>query len=99
MCCLHSAKWWRSHWERSEIVSVELADDMPEGWRVWLDWQEAVCPNNTVEIAALKADHGRYLGYIRAIGRRKSEAKLEPLIVSMPSEYRQAPLLRNESPP
>lgn len=99
MCCLHSAKWWRSHWERSEIVSVELAEDMPEGWRVWLDWQEAVCPNNTVEIAALKADHGRCLGYIRAIGRRKSEAKLEPPIVSMPSEYRQAPLLRNESPP
>ena len=99
MCCLHSARWWRSHWERSQIASVQLADEMPEGWRVWLDWQQAVCPNNSVEIAALKADRGRYLGYIRAIGHRKTGAKLEAPIVSMPSEYIKAPLLRTKSQP
>jgi cyclopropane fatty-acyl-phospholipid synthase-like methyltransferase len=98
MRCLHSSKWWQSHWERSGIASVQLADDMDE-WLVWLDWQEAVCPENSVEIAALKADRGRYLGYVRAIARRKSEAKVEAPIVSMPSEYRPAPLLRDESSP
>jgi ubiquinone/menaquinone biosynthesis C-methylase UbiE len=96
MCCLHSAKWWRSHWERSGIAKVELADDMAEGWRVWLDWQRVVCPDNKVEIAALEADAGRYLGYVRVIGRRKADAKLEAPIVSMPSEYTHKPLLRAE---
>ena len=54
-------------------MSVERAD-MPEGWRFWLDWQEAVCPNNAVEIAALKTDRGRYLGYIRAVAGERAES-------------------------
>jgi cyclopropane fatty-acyl-phospholipid synthase-like methyltransferase len=37
--CLHSAEWWRRHWERTGIVAVETADSMPDGWRAWLDWQ------------------------------------------------------------
>ena len=36
--CLHSADWWRRHWERTGIVEVHLADAMPEGWQVWLDY-------------------------------------------------------------
>jgi SAM-dependent methyltransferase len=96
VCCLHSAVWWRAHWERSGIASVELADEMPDGWRVWLDWQRDICPDNRVEIAALEADAGQYLGYVRAIGRRKPDAKVEPPIVSMPSEYTRKPVLRNQ---
>jgi hypothetical protein len=40
---------------------------MRDGWRLWLDWQRAVAPNNTPEIAALDADAGRLPAYIRAI--------------------------------
>jgi cyclopropane fatty-acyl-phospholipid synthase-like methyltransferase len=35
--CLHSASWWRRHWERSGIMAIELSDTMPEGWQAWLD--------------------------------------------------------------
>ena len=39
LCCLHSAAWWRRHWERTGIVDVELADTLPDGWRLWREWQ------------------------------------------------------------
>jgi SAM-dependent methyltransferase len=98
MCCLHSAGWWRRHWERGGAVAVELADDMSNGWEVWLDWQRLVCPENSAEIRALEADEGRYLGYVRAVGRRRSEEKLDEPILSIPSQYTKAPLLRSEEP-
>src|SRR5262245_9745398 len=28
---IHSAGWWRRHWERTGIVKIEVADDMPDG--------------------------------------------------------------------
>src|SRR6516165_9981776 len=47
---LHSADWWRRHWERTGIVEIELADTMPDGWQLWLDWHRIVAPNNATEI-------------------------------------------------
>lgn len=94
--CLHSADWWKRHWERSGIVNVEVADHLSEGSQVWLDWQRTICPDNTTEIRALEADAGRYLGYARVIGRRRPETKLDEPIVSIPSHYVQKPLLRVE---
>jgi SAM-dependent methyltransferase len=97
MWCLHSAKWWKRHWERTGIVTVETADDMPEGWQEWLEWHRTVCPENALEIEALEADAGRYLGYVRVIGRRREDAKLEEPIVAIPFQYTEAPLLRESS--
>jgi SAM-dependent methyltransferase len=96
----HSAAWWRRHWERTGIVDVELADTMMDGWRVWLDWHNAVAPDNATEIKAVEADGGRYLGYIRLIGRRRGEAKLEEYcwadtMRSVPPQYTKKPLLRS----
>jgi SAM-dependent methyltransferase len=93
--CLHSAAWWRRHWERTGIVNIEVADSLPEGWQRWLDWHRVVAPDNAVEIKALEADRGRYLGYARVVGRR-SQIPLEAQIVSLPEEYTKKPLLRNE---
>ena len=42
-----------------------------------LDWQHIIAPENAVEIAALEADAGRYIGYTRLIGRRLPDVKLE----------------------
>jgi SAM-dependent methyltransferase len=95
MGCLHSAAWWRRHWERSGIVEVERADVLPDGWRYWLDWQRTICPHNVTEIQAVEADRGRYLGYVRAVGRRRPEARLEEPIVSIPVQYTKTPLLRS----
>ena len=94
--CLHSAAWWRRHWERTGIMEVELADTMPDGWQLWRDWHKAIVPDNEVEIKALEADGGRYLGYVRLVGRRRVESKLEDPIVSLPSHYTKKPLLRSE---
>jgi SAM-dependent methyltransferase len=93
--CLHSADWWRHHWERTGIMDVEVSDTMPEGWRLWLDWHKVIAPDNKVEIKALEADRGSYLGYVRLVGRRQGSAKLADHIESLPMQYTKKTLLRN----
>lgn len=87
--CLHSAAWWRRHWEKSGITDIAVADTMPDGWKRWLDWHRAGWPDNAVEIAALEADQGRSLGYVRVVGRRRPDVQLEEPIVSIPSQVHQ----------
>ncbi len=93
--CLHSANWWRQHWQRTGILDVELADSLPGGWQFWLDWHKVVAPENHTEIEALQADHGRNMGYVRAVGRRRTDVKLDEPVVSIPAEYTAMPLLRS----
>jgi cyclopropane fatty-acyl-phospholipid synthase-like methyltransferase len=92
--CLHSAAWWRRHWERTGIMEIELADTMPEGWQRWLDWHRTLFPDNEPEIKALEADRGSYLGCVRLVGRRRGDVKLADHVVSVPTEYTKQPLLR-----
>jgi hypothetical protein len=66
---------------------------MPDGWQRWLDWHRAIAPNNHDEIQALETDCGRYLGYVRVVGRRRADVRLQDPIVSVPAEYRKTPLL------
>jgi len=93
--CLHSADWWRRHWERTGIINIEIADTLSNGWRLWRDWHLAIAPDNRKEIEALEMDEGRYLGYVRLVGRRKPGVQLEEPIVSIPNQYIYKPLLRN----
>jgi ubiquinone/menaquinone biosynthesis C-methylase UbiE len=98
---LHSAAWWRRHWERTGILEVSVADAMPEGWQAWLEWHRTVFPDNTEEIQTLEADHGQYLGYVRVVGHRQADAKLEEYcwpdsMKSFPPQYTRKPLLRNQ---
>jgi cyclopropane fatty-acyl-phospholipid synthase-like methyltransferase len=68
--CLHSADWWRRHWERTALVAVERADVMSDGWRTWLDWARANgCPRWYLE--TLERDAGRHLGYVRVVATRR----------------------------
>lgn len=90
---LHSAAWWRRHWERSGLVEIDVADTMPDGWQRWLEWHRAVVPNNHEEIQALETDRGEYLGYVRMVGRRRTDAPLHDQIVSIPVAYKKTPLL------
>jgi SAM-dependent methyltransferase len=92
--CLHSAPWWRRHWERTGIVEVNLADTLPDGWQLWKDWITAVAPDNAVEIQALEADQGGYLGYVRAVGRRRPGVQLQEPVASVATQYTKRPLLR-----
>jgi hypothetical protein len=80
-------------------MDIDLAETMPDGWQFWLDWQRAVAPANATEINALEADAGRYLGYIRLVGRRRDRVKLEEYcwpdtMRSFPPQYTKKPLLR-----
>jgi SAM-dependent methyltransferase len=99
---IHSAAWWRRHWERTGILDVEVADNIPEGCQRWLDWQRAVAPDNAVEIKAVEEDGGRYLAYVRVVGRRRSGVKLEEYCWpdptrSLPPQYTKKPLLRDQA--
>ena len=78
-------------------MNIEVADSLPEGWQLWLDWHRVVAPDNATEIKALEADRGRYLGYARVVGRR-SQIPLEEPIVSLPEQYTKKPLLRSDEP-
>lgn len=93
LACLQTAAWWRRHWGRSGVVDVEHVDVLDEGWRLWVQWQHAVAPDNASEIAALEADRGRYLGYVRAVARRREGVALDDPIGTIPVSYTAHPLL------
>lgn len=92
--CLHSPQWWRSHWSRSRVVEVELSDAMEEGWQLWRDWMKLIAPDNESEIQTLERDAGRTLGYVRTIGRRRTDAPLLDPEFRIPAQYTRKPLLR-----
>jgi SAM-dependent methyltransferase len=94
MWCFHSAGWWRRHWERTGILDIETADSMPDGWQFWLQWHRVIAPENLVEIQAVEADAGKYLGYVRAIGRRRADVRLDEPVTSVPQNYTAQPLLK-----
>ena len=91
--CLHSADWWQQHWDRTGIVQVEIADTLPDGWRLWQQWHHAIAPDNKVELDALEADGGRYLGYVRVIARKQQNVPDEEPMLSIPTEYTKKTLL------
>ncbi len=84
----HLRGWWTR-----DMLCLHSA---PWWRRRWLDWQRAVAPNNAAEIQALEAHHGRYLGYVRVVGRRRAEVQLEEPVIAMSTEYAKKPLLRNK---
>lgn len=70
---LHSPGWWKRHWDRSGLVTVELADLLPDGWRLWMEsdllWSEHLGkPADEADMLAL--DRGQTLGFTRMVGRR-----------------------------
>jgi cyclopropane fatty-acyl-phospholipid synthase-like methyltransferase len=71
----HTADWWKRHWGRTGLVDIELCDTQPDGWELWLRWSEA-CDAAGVSMHGsdtefLRADGGRYLGFVRMVARRK----------------------------
>jgi SAM-dependent methyltransferase len=70
----HSAQWWRRHWEKTGLVSMEIADVMPDGWRHWAQHERAVESLGTgifpSDEEALLRDAGSTLALVRVIGCR-----------------------------
>src|SRR6202158_5257803 len=42
--CLHSAPWWRRHWERTQIMDIEIADTRPDGCQLWRGRHGRIAP-------------------------------------------------------
>jgi SAM-dependent methyltransferase len=74
----HSPAWWRRHWARTGLVTVETADLLPNGWRDWLLWQEVSqqqgFTSDQSEAEMLRVDAGRHLGFARVVARRPEGA-------------------------
>ena len=78
MTSFHGPDWWRRHWEKSGVVSVELADTVPNGWRLWMRGDEISAEwldQSADEAEMLRVDAGRTLGFTRMVARRMEEAK------------------------
>ena len=94
--CLHSSAWWKRHWNKVELVDIETVDFMEDGWRYWIAWHQAIAPDNKLEIDAVTADKGEYLGYVRVVARKKMNALNVDPILSLPYQYTKRPLLREQ---
>lgn len=84
----HSPGWWRRHWERSGLVSVESADLMPNGWKHWLT-SDSLCTEwrgQEGDAELLRADAGRYLGFARLVARRKPDDQSLQQLEAKPDE-------------
>ena len=68
----HTCQWWRRHWEQTQLVEVEVADRLKDGWRHWLQWGDVLSDDGGgSESDGLRRDEGRYLGFVRMIARRR----------------------------
>jgi cyclopropane fatty-acyl-phospholipid synthase-like methyltransferase len=69
-----TAEWWREHWCRSSCVSEVRVETMTSGWRHWRDFERALEVSGKgifpSDAEALEADHGRFIGFVRATARR-----------------------------
>jgi hypothetical protein len=69
---------------------IEVADSLPEGWRLWRNWHLAIAPDNKTEIEALEADGGQYLGYTQQWeyeGNYHTPAYLVPMVKTLFDNY------------
>jgi len=79
---LRSVDWWRDLWTRFPGVEVEVAEPFPGGWEVWAGWLEVVLASGIAtmpsrwykdELAQLRADAGRFLGFVRMVARKSGD--------------------------
>ena len=72
MCTWLPPDWWRQHWERTGLVTVETADMVPHGWQDWLHWLETcarVGRGYEPDENMVRADNDTHLGLTRLVAR------------------------------
>ena len=99
---LHTSAWWRDHVAKTGLFEVSYAGDLPDGWQLWADWAEATGSERWYQ-DALKADSGRYLGYVGLVARRAPgvepvEHAWPAVLPCRPSEYAPHLILREKQP-
>lgn len=72
----HTAAWWRHLWERTGLVTIEVADNLPDCGEIWLQWKQACLAAGDqresikTDIRVLEDDRGEYMGFLRMVGMR-----------------------------
>jgi cyclopropane fatty-acyl-phospholipid synthase-like methyltransferase len=72
---LHTPEWWRHFWERSQLVDVEVAALVPDGFEDWLAWRELLASRHRnpsaykADLDVLRADGGRLLSLVEVVAR------------------------------
>jgi hypothetical protein len=78
-CCFHGPNWWRTHWEKTGKVRVDVADAIEDGWKDWLRFDEASIPTLTGwrkdsarnSVVMLTADEGKLFGFSRVVATKR----------------------------
>ncbi|MEZ5375537.1 MAG: methyltransferase domain-containing protein [Acidimicrobiales bacterium] len=78
-CCFHTPGWWRTHWAKTQKVTVDQADLIEDGWRDWLQFNDYIAPHVegwwVDEVATthdmLVADQGAELGFARVVASKR----------------------------
>jgi SAM-dependent methyltransferase len=78
-CSFHGPDWWRTHWEKTTKVRVDVAGAIDDGWQDWLRWDEVTGPHldgwrkdaAANSAAMLRADQGKYLGFSRVLATKQ----------------------------
>ena len=70
-----SLLWWKNLWENSGLVSINVADAMPDGCDFWLRWETVLNESGQNkwpdETHIFKMDEGAYIGFIRLVATKK----------------------------
>jgi hypothetical protein len=69
-----SFSWWKALWEKNELVSVDVADTLPDGCDLWLYW-DTILQNYGQnqwpdETDIFRMDKGEYIGFIRLVATK-----------------------------
>ena len=77
-CAFHSPEWWRRHWAKTGLVTVETADGMEDGHALWLEWcqisaelSEGFHKKSSADgVAMLRVDTEKLFGFTRLVARK-----------------------------
>jgi cyclopropane fatty-acyl-phospholipid synthase-like methyltransferase len=76
----HGPEWWRTHWAKTGLVTVDVADAVPDGWKDWLRWSEITGPLADArwkreaaanEVELLTIDQGELIGFTRIVATKR----------------------------
>jgi cyclopropane fatty-acyl-phospholipid synthase-like methyltransferase len=60
----HTPDWWRELWNRSECVNVDVAENMPDGYKIWLHWDKTLKEAGVIrrggDVEMLERDGGNF---------------------------------------
>jgi len=67
--------WWKSLWEKDGLVSIDVADTLPDGCKLWLRYDTALQASGMSrwpdETDIFKKDKGEYIGFIRLVATKR----------------------------